>query len=550
MRCTFPRLGYVCRMNSGSHPHFENVHPLHADFLRDESRKIGNADSISFPATEEAVREIMAVANTRHLPVTIQGGRTGITAGAVPAGGHVLNLSRMNRVTGLRYDPVNDRFFVSVQPGVVLADLRTALAKQEFNTVGWLPPSLEVLRSLQSHLPVFFPPDPTESTATIGGMIACNASGARTFKYGPTRKYVEGLRVVLADGSTVTLRRGQQRAGERTFSLLCDNGRKIEGYLPAYRLPPVKNAAGYFAEDDMDLVDLFIGSEGTLGVVVEAELALVSAPAFEWGVMAFFKSERDALIFVRLVREDIVEMQAPVVGLRPAAIELIDSHALDLLRSKKSQYDILADIPDLPPEFHTGVYVEFHGDDEAELTDAVTTLSAIMVKCGGDENATWTAMDEREMKRLHDFRLAVPETVNLVIDERRKKEPSLTKLGTDMAVGDGDLENVMALYHSALAATPLQYVMFGHIGDNHIHVNVLPSSMEEYETGKAIYLGWAREVIHHMGGTVSAEHGIGKLKVALLKEMYGEEGVRQMRAVKQVFDPEFRLNQGNLFSVQ
>ena len=168
-------------------------------------------------------------------------------------------------------------------------------------------------------------------------MIACNASGACTFKYGPTRKYIEGLRVVLADGSTVTLRRGRQKAGERNFSLLCDNGRKIEGSLPSYRLPPVKNAAGYFAEDDMDLVDLFIGSEGTLGVVVEAELALLRAPAFEWGVMAFFKSERDALIFVRLIRGDIVEMQAPVVRLRPAAVEFIDSRALNLLRDKKNR---------------------------------------------------------------------------------------------------------------------------------------------------------------------------------------------------------------------
>ncbi len=537
-------------MNSKSCSHFETVHPLYVDFLRDESRKIGAADSISFPTTEEEVRGIMAEAHARHVPVTFQGGRTGITAGAVPFGGHILNLHRMNRITGLRFDPADNRFFVAVQPGVVLADLRAALEKQEFDTAGWMPPSLEALNALRSHRPVFFPPDPTESTATIGGMIACNASGARTFKYGPTRKYIESLRVVFADGATATVRRGRQRAVERSFALLCDNGRKIEGSLPSYSLPPVKNAAGYFAEDDMDLVDLFIGSEGTLGVIVEAELSLINAPVLKWGVMAFFKSERDALIFVRLVRGDLMEMHAPVVRLRPAAIEFIDSRALDLLRRKKSRYDILADMPELPAQFHTGVYVEFHGDNEAELVAAVETLSEIMARCGGEESAAWTAMDDREMKRLHDFRHAVPETVNLTIDERRRKEPALTKLGTDMAVGDGDLEKVMALYHSALAAASLQYVMFGHAGDNHIHVNVLPATMEEYEVGKAVYLDWAREVIHRMGGTVSAEHGIGKLKIALLKEMYGEEGVRQMRAVKQAFDPEFRLNRGNLFDEQ
>ena len=528
---------------------FENLHPTYDDFLRDESRKTGDADSISFPTSKADVREIMAFANARHLPVTIQGGRTGITAGAVPNGGHVLNLNRMNKITGLRYDPIPDRFFLSVQPGIVLSDLRQALTSREFDVAGWPPAALEALALLRSRGPLFFPPDPTESTATIGGMIACNASGARTFKYGPTRKHIEGLCVAFADGSTATLQRGQQKAVQRNFSLLCDDGRRIEGTLPSYRLPSVKNAAGYFAKDNMDLVDLFIGSEGTLGVVAEAELALLQSPAFEWGVMAFFKSERDALIFVRLVRGDLMEMQSPVVRVMPAAVEFIDSRALNLLRDKKNEYDILADIPDLPPAYHTGVYVEFHGDSEDVLSEAVTTLSDIMVKCGGDESATWTAMDEREMKRLHDFRHAVPETVNLAIDERRKKEPRLTKLGTDMAVPDSELEKIIGLYHAALDSTPLEYVMFGHIGNNHIHVNILPSSLQDYELGKDLYLAWAREVIR-MGGTVSAEHGIGKLKVPLLKEMYGEEGIRQMREVKKAFDPEGRLNRGNLFETQ
>ena len=255
-------------------------------------------------------------------------------------------------------------------------------------------------------------------------------------------------------------------------------------------------------------------------------------------------------MFVRLVRGDLLDIPAPTLCPRPAAIEFVDRRALNLLRDKKGQYDILADLPALPPEFDTGIYVEFHGDREDMLSGAVDTLSKIMAKCGGDENATWIAMDAREMKRLRDFRHAIPETVNLVIDERRKKEPMLTKLGTDMAVPDSELSAMMDVYHSALDATPLQYVMFGHIGNNHIHVNVLPTSVREYEQGKALYLDWARRVIRLMGGTVSAEHGIGKLKVALLKEMYRDAGIRQMRAVKRAFDPEGRLNRGNLFSVQ
>jgi D-lactate dehydrogenase (cytochrome) len=173
-------------------------------------------------------------------------------------------------------------------------------------------------------------------------------------------------------------------------------------------------------------------------------------------------------------------------------------------------------------------------------------MSEAMTDCGGDGDATWICSDEREMERLKDFRHAVPESVNLLIDEKRKKEPGLTKLGTDLAVPDEMLEEVIALYHKGLEEQKLEYVMFGHIGNNHVHVNIIPNTLEEYDRGKALYLQWAHEVVI-MGGTVSAEHGIGKLKKALLKEMYGADGIRQMQDLKRLFDPDGLLNPGNLF---
>lgn len=519
-----------------SAPLFEPVHPTHVDFLRDESRREGQADTISFPKTDGEVREVFAACAARKLAITVQGGRTGITAGAVPEGGHVLNLSRMTRITGLRHDPAANRFLLSVQPGVLLADLRQALAKKEFNTDGWAGESLEALARFKTAGRWFFPPDPTETTASLGGLISCNASGACTLFYGPTRKYVEGMRVAFADGTVLSLRRGQFRADGRRFSLPHD-GRRIEGRLPSYSMPDVKSAAGYYAEDHMDLVDLFIGSEGTLGVVVEAELALIPAPEFQWGVMAFLPSDDRAIAFVHRIRREEVS---------PAAIEFFDTHSINLLREKRKVYAVLSDIPDLPTAFRSAVYVEFHGDDEEGLVDAVSRLSEIMVECGGAEDATWTASTDREMDRLHAVRHAVPEAVNLLIDERRKADPRITKLGTDMAVPDHALETVMRLYQGGLGAAGLEYVIFGHIGNNHVHVNILPRSLEEYDKGKALYLEWAREIIR-MGGTVSAEHGIGKLKVAFLELMYGNEGIEQMRAVKRLFDPEWRLNRGNLF---
>jgi D-lactate dehydrogenase (cytochrome) len=169
-----------------------------------------------------------------------------------------------------------------------------------------------------------------------------------------------------------------------------------------------------------------------------------------------------------------------------------------------------------------------------------------MVECGGNEDAAWLASSARELEKLKAFRHAVPEAVNLVIDNRRKENSELTKLGTDMAVPDNALERITEIYSADLQEHKLDYVMFGHIGDNHIHVNVLPRNMSEYAVGKELYLTWAREVIR-LGGSVSAEHGIGKLKSVFLREMFGEQGIAEMQAVRRVFDPKSILNRGNLF---
>jgi D-lactate dehydrogenase (cytochrome) len=230
---------------------------------------------------------------------------------------------------------------------------------------------------------------------------------------------------------------------------------------------------------------------------------------------------------------------------RPVAIEFFGPRTLDLLRAQRDKASF-CDFPELPESYHTAVYVEYHGPDEDTVTEALMTLSEIMVDCGGDEETTWIADSSHEMQRLKNFRHAVPESVNMLIDQRRKTEPALTKLGTDMSVPDSHLRDVMNLYSSRLQETGLEYVMFGHVGNNHVHVNILPRSMDDYETGKKLYLEWAKKVVS-MGGTVSAEHGVGKLKKHFLEEMYGEVGIREMRELKCLFDPKCILNRGNLF---
>ena len=490
------------------------------EYLHDESRSNGCADSISFPTTETEVIEVVKAVGAGGGSLTTQGARTGIAAGAVPEGGHVMNLQRMNAIGAIRREA--EAATVVVGPGALLQ---------------------EVHRTVESE-GLFFPPDPTEDSASIGGMVACNASGAMSHHYGPMRRWVRALRLVLSDGSVLSIARGERRAEGRAFSLTTDSGRTISGQLPTYTQPSVKSAAGYYVEDNLDLVDLFIGMEGTLGIVTEAELVLIPPPAVVLGLTAFLPSEEAALQFVRALRGEVGEAEG---SMRPVATEFFDHDALELLRRAKAGNPAFESIPALQPHFHTAVYAEFHGDDEEMVEEAMLQVLDMLTAVGGSDEDTWAATSPRELAPQKAFRHAVPEAVNLLIAERKREVPDLTKLGTDMSVPDAELAAAMGMYRASLTEAGLESVIFGHIGDNHLHVNLLPNSMDDYERGKALYRRWAEQVVA-WGGSVSAEHGIGKLKVSLLELMYGESGIAQMRELKARFDPDGVLNPGTLFA--
>jgi D-lactate dehydrogenase (cytochrome) len=551
---------------AGRGPRLLAMGPEFTEYVRDESRLTGEADSISFPTSEPEIREILGYLHARGVPVTVQGARTGITGGAVPRGGHILNLSRFNRVLGLGRDPAGHHFIVRVEPGLVLQDLNELLEPGAAEPAGWSDEQLRGLRQMREAGEFFFSPDPTETSASLGGMAASNASGARSFFYGPIRRYVRAVRVVLADGSAVALQRGEFRAAGRQFRLPCEGSERSErsepggwlcGRLPNYRLPRVKNAAGYWVEEDMDLLDLFIGSEGTLGVISELTLLLLPKPRYTWGLLAFLPEEHRAVEFVQAVRAIGGDGRRRAVDLEAAgpetlmgdsvvaALEYFDARALGLLESQRQSNPAFAELPKVPLQGAVGVYVELQGNEEGRLESRLLEVVERLLGSGGSEESSWMATTPTELQRLKDYRHALPEAVNLLIDERRRRYPQLTKLGTDMAVPDADLGPMMSRYREDLRASGLEAVKFGHIGDNHIHVNILPADPQEYEAGKRLYEQWAEEVVAR-GGSVSAEHGIGKLKLAFLRKMYGEQGVEEMRQLRRVFDPGGLLNRGNL----
>lgn len=506
------------------------------DYLRDESRSVGSAESIAFPHTEEEIRQVLRTCYPIGEKVTVQGARTGLAAAAVPHGGCVLNLSKMNRVTAMRHD--DGTYYLTVEPGVVLTELKKMIASKKFDTAGWDEASCRAYAEFCKDGEFFFSPDPTEASATLGGMVCCNASGARSFRYGPTRKHIWGARMVLSDGRVIHARRGGERAKGYEAEFRCDDGSCLRFRVPTYEMPKTKNTSGYFAEKDMELIDAIIGNDGTLGVVSELELRLLPLPPVIWGVSLLFGDERSSLRFVE-------ELRRKVEGV--ASVEFFDSAALDVLRAQKEKSTAFSSLPVIDPFVRTVIYVELHCDTEEQAAQRLFAVGDVFTAAGGREENSWVARNQSDLDRLMFFRHAVPESVNMLIDQRKQKDPAITKLGADMSVPDERLFDVMALYRRTLAENRLESAVWGHVGNNHLHVNVLPNDGAEYARAKKLFESWAAAVTE-MGGAVSAEHGVGKLKASFLTIMYGERHIDEMRAMKRAFDPRWQLGDGNLFS--
>ena len=295
----------------------------------------------------------------------------------------------------------------------------------------------------------FYPPDPTERTASVGGSIATNASGSRSYRYGSTRRWVEGLKVALMNGSIIEVRRGEP----------------VDFDVPLIPAPhTTKNTAGYPLRPGMDWIDLFIGSEGTLGVILEADLRLEITPDELLSGVIFFASDDEALDAVNAWRNlDTLRM-----------IEYFDGNSLKFLRGRYSE---------VPPGAAAAVLIEQIGEDTTPWEPYA-------------EGDSWFALTPTDRERFRAFRHALPEMVNDLMRRR-----GFLKLGSDFAVPIDRNREMLGFYHRCLANAGLDYLIFGHIGDAHVHVNILPNSPEQFEKGKQTMLDFAREAVS-LGGTV------------------------------------------------
>ena len=225
-------------------------------------------------------------------------------------------------------------------------------------------------------------------------------------------------------------------------------------------------------------------------------------------------------------------------------LEFYSGNALDLLRQRQAREPLLVGMPPIPADARAALFFEMSFDAHAPALD-FSALEADISGCGASIENSWVGYEPRELERFKVFRHLIPETVNEVIAERKQAVPGLHKLGTDLAVPDEHLEAMWRLYRDGCTSSALEWLAFGHIGNNHIHVNILPRSMADQEKALALYATFARQAVA-FGGAVSAEHGIGKIKGAFLQLMYTPAQIEEMRAVKRALDPAWLFNPGDM----
>jgi D-lactate dehydrogenase (cytochrome) len=480
-------------------------------YLSDESGLSGGyAQKVYVPENEKELSCLLKECSENRTPVTISGGATGVTGARVPFGGVVLSLERFNRIGNIKV--VNEKeAVVTAGSGVAIKEL-----KEKARAEGWM-----------------YAPDPTEQGSWLGGNIATNASGSRGLKYGPTRNYITRLRVALSWGEIIDINRGKIFAGSNGIINIPLKSGPLKLTLPEYKLPDAKNAAGYFNSPCMDLIDLFIGQEGTLGVIIEADVMLLPALNKVLAGIAFFKEESiswDFVIEIKHLSARSKKKKDPA-GIDAMSLEYFDNGALEIMRE---------DYKDIPSGAQAAIFFEQAVTEEN--SDVITDKWArVMDQFGVPLESVWFGTSEREEKLFREFRHRLPEKVNEIV--RINKFP---KTGTDLAVPEKHLVEMLKYYGNELENSGIRYIIFGHIGESHMHANLLPDNQADYQKSKNVYLDLARKAVS-LGGTVSAEHGIGKLKHSFLEVMVGQKGAREMARVKKALDPSVILCQGNIF---
>ncbi len=412
------------------------------------------------PDSTQQVSEVMMVAWREEIPVAPRGMASGLAAASIPLiGGMVLDTCRLNRI--IEIDEVN--FTVTAEAGVITQTLADTVARKG----------------------LFYPPDPSSiKQSTLGGNAACNAGGPRCLKYGVTSDYVMSLTVVLADGRII-------KTGGKA----------------------IKNVTGY------NLTQLFVGSEGTLGIITELILKLIPLPRAARTAKAVFPKLADASVCVNNILSK---------GITPATIELMDETTIATIEEAMHL--------GLPLDVEAILIIEADGMDEDAVIKEIETIADICRTTGASD--VQVAGTESERAALWAARRSISPSL-------ARRAPN--KLGEDISVPRSAIPAAVAAIKEVSRKHDIPIAIFGHAGDGNLHPNILFDKRDPVQVEKMKKAaGDIFDISVHLGGTLSGEHGVGSLKLAFLEKDLGPISIDVMASIKQALDPKNILNPGKV----
>lgn len=448
----------------------------------------GDPDLVYRVRDSQELREILVYCDREKIPVTVCGSQTSLTGSSVAFGGLLVSMANCEKILNIEKNPITGRFQATTESGIFLGQFQEQLAERGF----------------------FYPPDPTSRyEARLGGTVGTNAAGEDGLLYGSTRDYVRRLKVLKADGTELVI--------ERKLSF---NG-------------PHKGRGGYCL--DGDPIDLFIGAEGTLGIVTEVTVDLLPPSNRFFLAWAFFPDFESALAFVIAARRDR--------RVRPRSMELLDHESLKIVSAQER-----------PPAGASlgkaAVTFKQEYSDEAErdrhFGQWLGLIEPILKSSGARHllDHIVVADDPVSKERLRKLRHAVPSSVNEEVG--RYRHDGGGKISTDWWVPVGSIHGMMEEVKRESEELGLRYLAYAHFGEGHPHINYVARNRDEMARAQKLLIHQCRRAVR-FGGGVAGEHGLGKLYRHLLKVQWSSEVIRKMKAVKREFDPNNILGKGNIF---
>jgi D-lactate dehydrogenase (cytochrome) len=467
---------------------------MNESWLSDESRLKGRADWVATPSSPLEMAKEIKEAHERGLSVSIQGARTGLAGGSVPFGGLALSTGRMNAILGL--EAGNASFFLKAQSGIPLKD-----AKQFLMRPCGLGKNLQVLEAVrENHMG--FAPNPSEKTATLGGLFASGARGLNSISCGSMSDNVSGVTWILPDGRQISAVRGEHVFGA--------DGLKLPNGLSIPRVNGKDPLFSQFPAPGMDLIDFLAGSEGRLGVAAEITLRLQKIPDITWSAAYFFPSSDEALAFAAELRRWRGMLHA---------CEIMDEAAVRILDEGRLRLPSLAALPPFPNA--AAVYAEIAGDDSDALEEALFEQLELFSRMGGREEDTWAGSAPNEIEKFQSLHHSLMELGNTLSVSGGTGEAQVCRISSDNFYGSASVEKAWKICRLNLKESGIKGFVHGSVLDGRFSVCLLPTlnQLSGAEEFRIILARFALE----SGGAACSDYGVGKVNRKLAKNFLRPE---------------------------